>query len=241
MPYVQRGQVKDRSVFKDQLTIFIEDKINFFSQNDVSARIVNQLLTEMAGVEERKGVFILAATNRPDVVDPAILRPGRLDKIIYVGLPTSEDRVDILKTITKNGEKIGLSEDVDLEIIGRSEKLFGFTGADLFGLVQEACRSYVKRTWGNNEIENYKLTKQDFEKAMSKIKASVSDTVRHFEYSFLFTIFSEQYEAAEINNIEENIVHPSDKSKNISFFYNFLAINFQVIFILNDNTAFSNK
>lgn len=64
-------------------------------------RVVNQMLTEMDGVEGRKGVFLLAASNRPDIIDPAVLRPGRLDKILYVGLPTREDRVDILRAITK--------------------------------------------------------------------------------------------------------------------------------------------
>ena len=64
-------------------------------------RVVNQLLTEMDGLEERKHVFIMGATNRPDIIDPAILRPGRLDKQLYVGLPGPEDRLDILTTITK--------------------------------------------------------------------------------------------------------------------------------------------
>lgn len=64
-------------------------------------RVVNQMLTEMDGVEGRKGVFLLAASNRPDIIDPAVLRPGRLDKILYVGLPTREDRVDILRAITR--------------------------------------------------------------------------------------------------------------------------------------------
>lgn len=64
-------------------------------------RVVNQLLTEMDGVEDRKEVYIMAATNRPDIIDPAVLRPGRLDKILYVGLPQEEDRVDILRALTK--------------------------------------------------------------------------------------------------------------------------------------------
>lgn len=64
-------------------------------------RVVNQMLTEMDGVEGRRGVFLLAASNRPDIIDPAVLRPGRLDKILYVGLPSREDRVDILRAITK--------------------------------------------------------------------------------------------------------------------------------------------
>lgn len=64
-------------------------------------RVVNQLLTEMDGIGSRKDVFILAASNRPDIIDPAILRPGRLDKILFVGLPTASDRIDILRALTK--------------------------------------------------------------------------------------------------------------------------------------------
>lgn len=63
--------------------------------------MVNQLLTEMDGIEKRRNVFILGATNRPDIIDSAVLRPGRLDKMLYVGIPTPEERLDILQTITK--------------------------------------------------------------------------------------------------------------------------------------------
>lgn len=61
------------------------------------------MLTEMDGVESRKDVFLMAASNRPDIIDPAVLRPGRLDKILYVGLPNRADRVDILRALTKVG------------------------------------------------------------------------------------------------------------------------------------------
>jgi ribosome biogenesis ATPase len=67
----------------------------------VSSRVVNQMLTEMDGVEARKEVFLMAATNRPDIVDPAVLRPGRFDKTLYIGLPEERDRVDILRALTK--------------------------------------------------------------------------------------------------------------------------------------------
>lgn len=69
--------------------------------NSATSRVVNQMLTEMDGVEGRQGVFLMAASNRPDIIDPAVLRPGRLDKILYVDLPTSADRVDILRALTK--------------------------------------------------------------------------------------------------------------------------------------------
>jgi len=64
-------------------------------------RVVNQMLTEMDGIECRKGVFLMAASNRPEIVDPAVLRPGRLDKILYIGIPSASDRVDILNALTK--------------------------------------------------------------------------------------------------------------------------------------------
>ena len=70
--------------------------------NNSSERVVNQLLTEMDGLEDRRGVFVIAATNRPDIIDPAMLRPGRLDKLLYVPLPTKDDRHQILKTQTKS-------------------------------------------------------------------------------------------------------------------------------------------
>lgn len=85
----------------------------------VSERMVNMLLTEMDGLEDRKQVFVIAATNRPDIIDPAMLRPGRLDQLLLVPLPTEDDRLDILRTITK---KTPLAEDVDLEKIARDKR-----------------------------------------------------------------------------------------------------------------------
>ncbi|XP_008693586.2 nuclear valosin-containing protein-like isoform X2 [Ursus maritimus] len=86
-------------------------------ETGASVRVVNQLLTEMDGLEARQQVFIMAATNRPDIIDPAILRPGRLDKTLFVGLPPPADRLAILKTITKNGTRPPLGADVNLEAL----------------------------------------------------------------------------------------------------------------------------
>ncbi|NWS01207.1 NVL protein, partial [Motacilla alba] len=103
-----------------------------------SVRVVNQLLTEMDGLQNRQQVFIMAATNRPDIIDPAILRPGRLDKTLYVGLPPPADRLAILKTITKDGTRPPLDSDVSLEEIAYSQHCDCYTGADLSALVREA-------------------------------------------------------------------------------------------------------
>uniref|UniRef100_A0A673VW78 Nuclear VCP like n=1 Tax=Salmo trutta TaxID=8032 RepID=A0A673VW78_SALTR len=90
-------------------------------ESGASVRVVNQLLTEMDGLETRRQVFIMAATNRPDIIDPAVLRPGRLDKTLYVGLPPPSDRHAILLTITKGGSRPHLEQDVSLEEMAHDE------------------------------------------------------------------------------------------------------------------------
>ena len=101
----------------------------------VSERVVNQLLTEMDGLESRRDVFVIAATNRPDIIDPAMLRPGRLDKLLYVPLPTPLEREQILKTQTRSTP---LSSDVVIATIAADERCNRFSGADLAALVREA-------------------------------------------------------------------------------------------------------
>ncbi|XP_075229913.1 nuclear valosin-containing protein-like smid [Lycorma delicatula] len=147
-----------------------------------SMRVVNQLLTEMDGVEGRNGVFIMAASNRPDIIDPAVLRPGRLDKILFVGLPSPSDRVDILKALTKNGTKPLIHEDVNLETIGHSELCHGYTGADLSSLVREAGMESLKEYMANNGAGPVCVAARHFMAALQKIRPSVSEKDQeHYE------------------------------------------------------------
>lgn len=129
----------------------------------------------MDGIEDRQGVFLMAATNRPDIVDPAVLRPGRLDKILYVGLPQEADRVDILKALTKNGSKPELAEDVDFAEIALLTN--GYTGADLAGLVRQASLQTLKESI-DEEHNDLKVRKVHFIDAIKKLKPSVGDQVR---------------------------------------------------------------
>eukprot|EP00922_Rhytidocystis_sp_ex-Travisia-forbesii_P041135 GHVS01061388.1.p1 GENE.GHVS01061388.1~~GHVS01061388.1.p1 ORF type:complete len:768 (+),score=141.93 GHVS01061388.1:108-2306(+) len=111
--------------------------------NQSTERVVNQLLTEMDGVEERKSVFVVAATNRPDIIDPAMLRPGRLDRLLYVPLPNKEERLDILRTLCRRRP---LHEDVDLnEVSGMTD---GYSGADLTAVLREATMAALERYAG---------------------------------------------------------------------------------------------
>ena len=112
------------------------------SQSQTSERVVNQLLTEMDGLDGRKHVFVIAATNRPDIIDPAMLRPGRLDKLLYVPLPQPDERAAIVRTVAS---KTPLEPDVDLEGLVRSSRCTGFSGADLAALVREAAVAAVRQ------------------------------------------------------------------------------------------------
>ncbi|KAF9147731.1 hypothetical protein BG015_010583 [Linnemannia schmuckeri] len=113
------------------------------SQSEASARVVNTLLTELDGMENRSAVYVIAATNRPDIIDAAMLRPGRLDKLLYVQLPTMEERLDILQTLAK---KTPLGPDVKLEMVASDERCENFSGADLASLVREAGMSALRTT-----------------------------------------------------------------------------------------------
>lgn len=132
-------------IFFDELDSLVPKRGS--ENNSSSERVVNQLLTEMDGLEDRKGVFVIAATNRPDIIDPAMLRPGRLDKLLYVPLPSKDDRLSILKTVTK---KLPLDKDVQLKLVSHSEHLDGFSGADLSALVREAQLSALKAAMDSN-------------------------------------------------------------------------------------------
>jgi ribosome biogenesis ATPase len=96
------------------------------------------LLTELDGLNSRKGVFVIGATNRPDMIDPAMVRPGRLDKLLYVDLPSASERVEILKTHLKKTplEEGALQGVMDIVI---DDKCDGYSGADLAALVREAA------------------------------------------------------------------------------------------------------
>jgi len=96
-------------------------------------------------MDVRRDVFIIAATNRPDIIDKAMLRPGRLDKLLYVPLPTANDRSAILRTHTR---KVPIGPDVDTEQLARDARCDGFSGADLAGLVREAAMESLRERLG---------------------------------------------------------------------------------------------
>ena len=125
--------------------------------NDEREQTLNQLLAEMDGFDERQEVIVMAATNRPDVLDPALLRPGRFDRQIVIGLPDREGREGILKIHTK---RLTLSDKVDLKLLARITT--GMSGADLSNLCNEAAILAAKN-------DRKEVTMPDFEEALDKI------------------------------------------------------------------------
>src|SRR5207247_1591640 len=130
--------------------------------HDEREQTLNQLLVEMDGFESNEGVILIAATNRPDVLDPALLRPGRFDRRVIVGRPDVRGREGIL---TVHVRKIPLAEDVDIAVIARSTP--GFSGADLANLVNEAALNAA----GMNQKT---VTHEDFESAKDKVLMGVA-------------------------------------------------------------------
>ncbi|SPO21583.1 related to RIX7 - AAA-type ATPase required for biogenesis and nuclear export of 60S ribosomal subunits [Ustilago trichophora] len=128
-------------IFFDELDALVPRRDDSLSES--SSRVVNTLLTELDGLESRVQTYVIAATNRPDMIDPAMCRPGRLDKLLYVDLPKSDERLEILRTITS---KTPLSDEVDLQSIAYDAKLEGFSGADLAALVREAAVLALRET-----------------------------------------------------------------------------------------------
>ncbi|RVE68186.1 hypothetical protein OJAV_G00090120 [Oryzias javanicus] len=158
-------------------------------------RVINQILTEMDGMSSKKNVFIIGATNRPDIIDPAILRPGRLDQLIYIPLPDEKSRISILKA---NLRKSPISKDVDLDFLAKMTN--GFSGADLTEICQRACKLAIRESIESEirrererqtnpsamEVEEDdpvpEIRKDHFEEAMRFARRSVSDNdIRKYE------------------------------------------------------------
>lgn len=160
------------------------------SLSDASSRVVNALLTELDGVGDRSGIYVVGATNRPDCIDPAIRRPGRLGTSVFVGLPTADERVDILRTIYWNTiistKEDRHAADERLGAIALDKRCKGFSGADLGNLMQAAAQASLERTYyhGGGDISedtgaDSEITPGDWEKALNEVKPSVKNDGRY--------------------------------------------------------------
>jgi transitional endoplasmic reticulum ATPase len=157
-------QVAPTVIFFDELDSLVPARGGSFGEPQVTERVVNTILAEMDGLEELNNVVVIGATNRPGLIDPALLRPGRFDELIYVGTPDTEGRAQILKIHTAG---MPMAKDVDLASLAkRTER---FTGADLEDLVRRAGLTALRR-----KLDSGSVTMADFEAALTETRASVT-------------------------------------------------------------------
>jgi len=161
-------------VFFDELDSIAPSRGAGTGDSGASERVISQLLTEMDGIESLLNVVIIGATNRPDIIDPAILRPGRFDKLIYVPPPDHATRLQILKI---HSQDMPLAPDVDLEQI--SKQAIGYSGADLEAVCREAGLISLRRN-----IETKTVTAENFRDALERVKPSVSPDMENWYKSF---------------------------------------------------------
>lgn len=162
--FARARQVAPTVIFIDELDSLVPARGGGLGEPQVTERVVNTILAEMDGLEELQSVVVIGATNRPNLVDPALLRPGRFDELIYVGLPGVEGRRRILAIQTK---KMPLADDVDLDVIAK--RADRFTGADLEDLVRRAGLIALRRS-----LSVDKVTMADFEAALADSRTSVT-------------------------------------------------------------------
>ncbi|HVC26979.1 MAG TPA: CDC48 family AAA ATPase [Nitrososphaerales archaeon] len=162
-------------IFFDEVDAIAPRRKSGESDSQVTERVVSQLLTEMDGLEELKGVVVLGATNRPDIIDEALLRPGRFDKLLRIPPPDNEGRIEILKIHTK---KKPLAKDVDIAKL--AEMTEGYTGAELAAAANAASLAAIKNfikahgKSAEDDPADLTVTMHDFEEAITETKRKPS-------------------------------------------------------------------
>ncbi len=167
-------QVAPAIIFFDEIDALVPRR-GYSSDSHVTERVVSQLLAEISGLEDLHGVVVVAATNRPDIVDPALLRPGRFDRQIIVPTPDEKARLEVLKVHTK---EMPLSTDVDIEKLAAVTE--GYSGADLEALCREAGMTAMRRDMASKEV-----TKRDFDRALKLVAPTVTKETNEFYESMM--------------------------------------------------------
>jgi transitional endoplasmic reticulum ATPase len=177
-------------IFFDEVDSVAPTRGSSIGDSHVTERVISQFLTEMDGLEELRNVIIIAATNRPDIIDSALLRPGRFDRLLFVPPPDLEARKQIFKIHTR---KTPLAEDVNLDELAR--KTDGYTGADIASLantgVMLALREHISKAKdpedAKKRAKGLKVAKRHFDEALQKIKPMSTEELKMYER------FSEQF------------------------------------------------
>ena len=151
-------------IFFDELDAIVPKRGLGYADSGASERVISQLLTEIDGIESLQNVLVIAATNRPDMLDPAVLRPGRFDRLIYVPSPDFDSLKEIFKI---HAHSMPLSRDVDLDDLAR--KAQGYSGADVEAICREAAMNGLRE-----DIEATEVSLRDFNQAMERVGPSIT-------------------------------------------------------------------
>ncbi|PZM07982.1 CDC48 family AAA ATPase [Rhizobium tubonense] len=181
-------QVAPTVIFIDEIDSLAPARGGGLGEPAATERVVNTLLAEMDGLDDMQGVVVMAATNRPNLLDPALLRPGRFDELVYVPVPDAKGRHKILEIHTKN---MPLSNDVDLDYL--SENTERFTGADLEDLTRRAGLIALR-----SSLEATMVTKENFEKALQETRPSVTPEMEREYEEMLRTLRQEKPQGSQI-------------------------------------------
>jgi transitional endoplasmic reticulum ATPase len=163
-------------IFLDEIDSIAPSRSSGTSDSHVTERVISQILTELDGLESLNSVIVIAATNRPDIIDSALLRPGRFDRLIEIGLPDEMARLEILKI---HAAKKPIAEDVNLEELAK--KTEKYSGADLSAIINEAVMLAIRecvlqgKSLEEAQICNYKIEKKHFDEAMKKVQPTAGE------------------------------------------------------------------
>ncbi len=175
-------------IFLDEIDSITPRRGMGMSDSGVSERVISQLLTEMDGITTLQDIVVIAATNRPDMVDSAVLRPGRFDRLIYVPEPDEKSRLQILKIYTKG---MPVTQDVDLNQLSLTTKYF--SGADIESLCREAAMHALRR-----DVNSKEVTMKDFQDALKEMGPSITPDMEKWYKSFMQQIRQVQKPATPV-------------------------------------------
>ncbi len=175
-------------VFLDEIDSLTPKRGMGMSDSGVSERVISQLLTEMDGINTLADIVVIAATNRPDMVDSAVIRPGRFDRLIYVPEPDEKSRIQIFKIYTKN---MPLDQDIDVNQLATITKYY--SGADIESLCREAAMHALRR-----DVTAQKVSLKDFQDAMKEMGPSITPDMEKWYKSFMQQIRQVQKPATPV-------------------------------------------
>ena len=192
-------------IFIDEIDSLVPARGSGGAEPQVTARVVNTILAEMDGMEELNSIVVIGATNRPALVDPALLRPGRFDELIYVGAPDQGGREHILKIHTQN---MPLAEDVDLAAL--AAKTERYTGADLEDVVRRAGLVAIR---GGGDAPPQSVTAKDFAEALADSRPTVTERMENEYLKMKGELKRKAMEVSPIVFIHEGMVEPTNPEK----------------------------